>query len=76
MHMLSQMEPDSVGCLEDGEDFADFRSRVSELIKDCVFIVGSSTVFRQMYLSLQQAASWEQTESALFIMQVQENHSF
>ena len=32
--------------MEDGEDFTEFRVRVCELIKDCVFIVGSSTVFR------------------------------
>ncbi len=67
------MEPDTVGCLEDGEDFAEFRNRVSELIKDCVFIVGSTSVFKQMFLVLQQATqagSWEQTEAVLFIMQV------
>ena len=67
------MEPDTVGCLEDGEDFSEFRNRVCELIKDCVFIVGSSSVFKQMFVLLQQAAlaaSWEQTEAALFIMQV------
>jgi len=64
-----QMEPDTIGCLEDGEDFAEFRNRVSELIKDCVFIVGSSSVFKQMFMQLQQAKQWEQTEAALFIMQ-------
>ena len=54
--------------MEEGEDFTEFRVRVCELIKDCVFIVGSSTVFRQMYHLLQQSAQWEQTEAALYIM--------
>ena len=26
-------------------------------------------IFRQMYVGLQQASSWEQTEAALFVMQ-------
>ena len=38
------------------------------LIKDCVFIVGSSTVFRQMFSQLQQTQQWEQTEAALYVM--------
>lgn len=43
--------------------------KVMELIKDVVFIVGSSSVFRQMFATLQADLSWEQTEAALFIMQ-------
>ena len=64
------MEPDTAAVLEEGEDFAEFRGRVCELVKDCVFIVGSSTVFRQMFQQLQQGQQWEQTEAALFMMQV------
>jgi len=64
-----QMEPDTVGVLEEGEDFTEFRGRVCELIKDCVFIVGSSTVFRQMFNMLQQSQQWEHTEAALYVMQ-------
>lgn len=64
-----QMEPDTVGCLGEDDDFSEFRTKVSELIKDCVFIVGSSSVFRQMCLQLHHANQWEQTEAALFIMQ-------
>ena len=41
-----------VGCLGEDEDFAEFRARVSDLIKDCVFILGSSTVFRQLVAEL------------------------
>ncbi|XP_063222525.1 transportin-3 [Bacillus rossius redtenbacheri] len=65
-----QMEPDHEGLLEDGDDFSDFRLKVSELIKDMVFIVGSSNCFRQMFLSLQVPnVTWDATEAALFVMQ-------
>jgi len=65
-----QIECDHEGLLEDGDDFADFRIRVSELIKDVVFIVGSSNCFRQMFLNLQvPGVTWDVSEAALFIMQ-------
>jgi transportin-3 len=58
------------GLLEDGEDFSDFRVKVSELIKDVVFIVGSSHCFRQMFLQLQEPSiTWDGSEASLFIMQ-------
>lgn len=66
----SRMEPDHEGLLDDVDDFADFRNKVSELIKDVVFIVGSSNCFRQMFLSLQSPdVTWDKTEAALFVMQ-------
>lgn len=59
--------------LEGVEDFADFRIKCSDLIKDVVFIISSSAVFQQMYMLLQTAsasnATWDQMEAALFIMQ-------
>lgn len=60
--------------LDEGvEDFADFRMKCSDLIKDIVFIVSSSIVFQQMFMLLQTAsaanATWDQMEAALFIMQ-------
>ena len=55
--------------MSEDEDFAEFRTRVSDLIKDCIFIVGSSSVFRQMYSQLQQAQQWEQMEASLYVMQ-------
>nr|CAI5836961.1 unnamed protein product [Callosobruchus analis] len=65
-----QMEPDYEGLLEDGDEFKDFRLKVSDLIKDIVFIVGSSSCFRQMFLSLQEpGVTWEVSEAALFVMQ-------
>ncbi|KAF5302301.1 hypothetical protein FQA39_LY10340 [Lamprigera yunnana] len=65
-----QMEPDHEGLLEDGDDFKDFRSKVTDLIKDVVFIVESSNCFRQMFLNLQHPGiTWDSTEASLFIMQ-------
>ncbi|CAH2013492.1 unnamed protein product [Acanthoscelides obtectus] len=65
-----QMEPDYEGLLDDGDEFKDFRLKVSDLIKDIVFIVGSSSCFRQMFMSLQEpGVTWEVSEAALFIMQ-------
>ncbi|CAH1098691.1 unnamed protein product [Psylliodes chrysocephalus] len=65
-----QMEPDSEGLLEEGDEFRDFRLKVSDLIKDVVFIVGSSSCFRQMFMSLQApGVTWDSSEAALFIMQ-------
>lgn len=62
-----------------GEEFADFRNRVSEVIKDVVFVVGSSHCFRQMFSSLTggpgpqgqpvHTPTWDSTEAALFVMQ-------
>jgi len=63
-----QMEPDSEGVLEDNE-FSHFRTRVVELIKDVVFVVGSANVFAHMFEVLsKQTVSWESMEAALFIM--------
>lgn len=65
-----QMEPDHEGLLEDGDEFKDFRSKVSDLIKDVVFIVGSSSCFRQMFINLQTpGVTWDASEAALFVMQ-------
>ena len=65
-----QMEPDHDGLLDEGDDFQDFRLKVSELIKDVVFIVGSSNCFRQMFLNLQvPGVTWDASEAALFVMQ-------
>ncbi|XP_074655394.1 transportin-3-like isoform X2 [Tubulanus polymorphus] len=67
-----QMDPDHDGIQKgiDG-DFREFRTRVMELIKDVVFLVGSSSCFSQMFEALKNqtaASSWEQSEAALFIM--------
>ena len=36
------------GVPAEGDEFVDFRTRVSELVRDVVFIVGSSTCFTQV----------------------------
>ncbi|XP_066594283.1 transportin-3 isoform X2 [Prorops nasuta] len=73
-----QMEPDHLGLVEEGSggvEFAYFRRSVSELIKDVVFVVGSSHCFRQMFASLTgngaqgQTPTWDSSEAALFVMQ-------
>lgn len=57
------------GILDDTDDFSDFRSKVSGLIRDVLFIVGPLNCFRQMFLNLQAPrVSWDTTEAALFIM--------
>eukprot|EP00057_Strongylocentrotus_purpuratus_P006191 XP_011660665.1 PREDICTED: transportin-3 [Strongylocentrotus purpuratus] len=73
IHSLSvhcQIDTEHEGIPDESDDFGDFRVRVSELIKDVIFIVGSSSCFAQMFhnLASQQGASWEVTEAALFIM--------
>ncbi|XP_063700917.1 transportin-3 [Culicoides brevitarsis] len=65
-----QMEADHEGLLEDDDSFKDFRHKVSELIADVIFIVSSSSCFKQMFMILQQPnVTWESSEAALFVMQ-------
>lgn len=64
-----QMEPDHEGLIDDADDFKDFRLKVCDLIKDTVYIVGSSSCFRQMFLNLQSPeVTWDVSEAALFVM--------
>ena len=67
-HFLFLLEQEG---MEDGDDFAGFRLRVSELVKDVVFIVGSASVFKHCFLCIhgQSQMAWESTEASLFIMQ-------
>lgn len=70
LYKLSQMEPDHEGLLEETDSFMEFRRRVSDVIKDVVFIVGSSYCFKQMFMSLQEPnTTWESSEAALFVME-------
>ncbi|CAN7994195.1 unnamed protein product, partial [Ixodes pacificus] len=74
-----QLDPDKEGVPSDQDDFGDFRNRVSDLIKDVVFLVGSSNCFRQasgtllalqfMFSNLKgPSCTWEVTEATLFAM--------
>ncbi|GAB6030207.1 Transportin-3 [Chamberlinius hualienensis] len=66
-----QLEPDHEGNPEESDDFSDFRSRVSELLRDVVFLVGSDNCFRQMFNNLRSqssSSSWEISEASLYVM--------
>ncbi|CAG5115054.1 unnamed protein product [Candidula unifasciata] len=65
-----QMDEDHEGVPDESGDFGDFRVRVSELIKDVVFIAGSSSCFIQMFENLKspKTPSWCVAEAALFVM--------
>ncbi|KAK6636318.1 hypothetical protein RUM43_009977 [Polyplax serrata] len=66
----SRMEQDQEGLVDDMDEFTNFRNRVSELMRDVVFIVGSLNCFKQMFISLQgPGVTWDVTEAALFLMQ-------
>ncbi|CAD6999639.1 transportin-3 [Ceratitis capitata] len=70
LYRHAQMDADHDGLIDENEGFNDFRRKVSDVIKDVAFIVGSSACFKQMFLLLQAPnTTWESTESALFIMQ-------
>uniref|UniRef100_H3BZN3 Uncharacterized protein n=1 Tax=Tetraodon nigroviridis TaxID=99883 RepID=H3BZN3_TETNG len=53
---------------EDSDDFGEFRMRVSDLVKDVIFLVGSMECFSQLYSTLKEGNPWEVTEAVLFIM--------
>ncbi|XP_055932658.1 transportin-3-like [Argiope bruennichi] len=66
-----QLDSDHEGVPEEGDDFSEFRRRVSDLIKDVVFIIGSSKCFQQMFENLcsqGNSATWDSSEASLFIM--------
>ncbi|XP_068611179.1 transportin-3 [Brachionichthys hirsutus] len=72
LHCLArhcQLDPDHDGIPEDTDDFGEFRIRVSDLVKDVIFLVGSMECFSQLYATLKDGSpSWEVTEAVLFIM--------
>ncbi|XP_019637982.1 PREDICTED: transportin-3-like isoform X3 [Branchiostoma belcheri] len=65
-----QMDEDHEGIPDETDDFADFRIRVSELIKDVVFIVGSINVFTQLFRNLAETpnTTWDVTEAHMYVM--------
>ncbi|MGH0142905.1 UNVERIFIED_CONTAM: hypothetical protein FKN15_047838 [Acipenser sinensis] len=72
LHALArhcQLDPDHEGIPEDTDDFGEFRMRVSDLVKDLIFLVGSMECFTQLYSTLKDGnPPWEVTEAVLFIM--------
>ncbi|WAR09032.1 TNPO3-like protein [Mya arenaria] len=72
LYQKNTPELNEEGTLDTSDDFFDFRMRVSELIKDVIFIVGSSTCFTHMFQNLKNQTSettWDVSEASLFIMQ-------
>ncbi|XP_030630141.1 transportin-3 isoform X1 [Chanos chanos] len=64
-----QLDPDHEGIPEDTDDFGEFRMRVSDLVKDVIFLVGSTECFSQLFSTLREGnPPWEVTEAVLFIM--------
>ncbi|XP_048839327.1 transportin-3 [Brienomyrus brachyistius] len=64
-----QLDADHEGIPEDTDDFGEFRMRVSDLVKDVIFLVGSMECFSQLYSTLKEGSPpWEVTEAVLFIM--------
>ncbi|CDW53753.1 hypothetical protein TTRE_0000202001 [Trichuris trichiura] len=53
------------GVPPDLSDFEEFRLKVSEIIKDVVFIIGSNKLLEQL---MQDKQGWENIECALFLM--------
>ncbi|XP_029471361.1 transportin-3 isoform X2 [Rhinatrema bivittatum] len=72
LHALArhcQLDPDHEGIPEETDDFGEFRMRVSDLVKDLIFLVGSMECFSQLYSTLKDGnPPWEVTEAVLFIM--------
>ncbi|XP_030197001.1 transportin-3 isoform X1 [Gadus morhua] len=72
LHSLArhcQLDSDHEGIPEDTDDFGEFRMRVSDLVKDVIFLVGSMECFSQLYSTLKDGnPPWEVTEAVLFIM--------
>ncbi|EGT31926.1 CBN-TSR-1 protein [Caenorhabditis brenneri] len=69
-----KIEPDDVDeALDEYTEFADFRRRAVEALRDVVFIVNSDKCIQMMHQKLIECchkpnASWEESESALFVM--------
>lgn len=72
LHALArhcQLDSDHEGVPEETDDFGEFRIRVSDLVKDLIFLVGSMECFSQLYATLKEGSPpWEVTEAVLFIM--------
>nr|XP_061809310.1 transportin-3 isoform X5 [Nerophis lumbriciformis] len=57
------------GIPDETDDFGEFRMRVSDLVKDVIFLVGSMECFSQLYSTLKDGnPPWAVTEAVLFIM--------
>ncbi|KAM3719234.1 Transportin-3 [Dirofilaria immitis] len=57
---------------DENDDFVEFRSQVSDTLKDVVFIVGTDRCIQSMFSILQSVSSgsWDESEAALYIISV------
>ncbi|XP_037947718.1 transportin-3-like [Teleopsis dalmanni] len=71
LYKHAQIDYCTDGLINRNDDFGYFRSKVADLIRDMMFIVGSNRCFNKMYEILTDTDSiWIETESALFVMQI------
>lgn len=72
LHILwkhCKMPADSLTTREEADElFADFRYRVSHLIKDVIYIAGVNNYYQQMFANF-GAADWPSIEATLYVMQ-------
>uniref|UniRef100_A0A8C7Q120 Transportin 3 n=1 Tax=Oncorhynchus mykiss TaxID=8022 RepID=A0A8C7Q120_ONCMY len=62
-----QLDPDHEGIPEDTDDFGEFRMRVSDLVKDVIFLVGSMECFSQLYSTLKEVSSAQVLEQVVLL---------
>ena len=63
--------------LDKNDDFSDFRLRAAELVRDTVYLVGSTECFAHLFSLLssnESMATWDVTEATLFVMSAIAKH--
>ncbi|CAB3980536.1 transportin-3-like isoform X2 [Paramuricea clavata] len=69
--LTGKLDNDTVAIPKPDDDFNEFRERVVELVKDCVFMLGSDALFSQLCQTVIQEhgkVMWQDVEAKLFIM--------
>uniref|UniRef100_F1KRX1 Transportin-3 n=1 Tax=Ascaris suum TaxID=6253 RepID=F1KRX1_ASCSU len=65
-----RFDVDHEGIPDENDDFAEFRMKVSDTIKDVVFIIGTDHCIKNMMSVLQSVAdgTWDEMEAALYVI--------
>uniref|UniRef100_A0A5S6Q749 CCDC50_N domain-containing protein n=1 Tax=Trichuris muris TaxID=70415 RepID=A0A5S6Q749_TRIMR len=63
-----RFQADFDGVPPDLVELDEFRVKVSEIVKDVVFIIGSNKLLEQLFKLMQEKQGWEFAECALFLM--------
>ncbi|PAV90125.1 hypothetical protein WR25_13329 [Diploscapter pachys] len=63
-----RLDLDEESLPDQSSEFADFRLKAVEAIRDVVFIIGTNECIQMMYEVLRSASQWNETEAALFII--------